>query len=166
MNSEDQKFIRRFSIVLTSLVLFAIIIVGVSWGLNSLNSLSDNPARQQAKLERLAPVAGVYVGDSGRAEALAAAQQNQPQEQALAFDGSLDGGMIYDSVCATCHNNGVAGAPEMVARAWSGRLNKGTEMLVSNAINGIGAMPARGGRADLSDEQVEASVNYMLEMIN
>jgi cytochrome c5 len=59
----------------------------------------------------------------------------------------------------------VAGAPEMVASAWSGRLDKGTEMLISNAINGIGAMPARGGRADLSDEQIEAAVTHMLDTL-
>jgi cytochrome c5 len=44
-------------------------------------------------------------------------------------------------------------------------LDKGTEMLIDNAINGIGAMPARGGRADLSDEQIEAAVTHMLDTL-
>lgn len=165
MQDQDQAFIQKFSRVLIGLVVFAIVILGVAWFLNGYNEMSHNPARQQAKLERLAPVAGVYVGDTGRAEALAAAKTNEPETPQLAFDGSLDGAMIYDSVCATCHANGVAGAPEMVASAWSGRLDKGTEMLIDNAINGIGAMPARGGRADLSDEQVAASVTHMLDML-
>jgi cytochrome c5 len=137
MEDQDQAFIQKFSKVLIGLVVFAIVILGVAWFLNGYNEMSHNPARQQAKLDRLAPVAGVYVGDTG----------------------------IYDSVCATCHANGVAGAPEMVASAWSGRLDKGTEMLISNAINGIGAMPARGGRADLSDEQIEAAVTHMLDTL-
>jgi len=165
MEDQDQAFIQKFSKVLIGLVVFAIVILGVAWFLNGYNEMSHNPARQQAKLDRLAPVAGVYVGDTGRAEALAAAKAAAPEAMAVAFDGSLDGAMIYDSVCATCHANGVAGAPEMVASAWSGRLDKGTEMLIDNAINGIGAMPARGGRADLSDKQVAASVTHMLDTL-
>jgi cytochrome c5 len=161
----DKAFIKQFSIVLVSLVVFTAIIMGLAAILHGKLEPKDNPARTAAKLDRLAPVAGVYAGETGRAAALAAAQASQPQAPAAAFDGSLDGGMIYDNVCSTCHANGVAGAPEMVASAWSRRLDKGTEALISNAINGIGAMPARGGRRDLSDEQVAASVNYMLEVI-
>ncbi len=162
----DKAFIKQFGMVLAALGVFTLIIIGLAWVLHGQIEPSYNPARTQAKLDRLAPVAGVYAGETGRAAALAAAQAAAPAAPALAFDGSLDGSMIYDNVCATCHTNGVAGAPEMVASAWSGRLDKGTEMLISNAINGIGAMPARGGRADLSDEQVAASVTYMLDMIN
>lgn len=165
MEDQDQAFIQKFSKVLIGLVVFAIVILGVAWFLNGYNEMSHNPARQQAKLDRLAPVAGVYAGETGRAAALAAAKAAAPEAMAVAFDGSLDGSMIYENACATCHANGVAGAPEMVASAWSGRLDKGTEMLISNAINGIGAMPARGGRADLSDEQVAASVTHMLDML-
>ena len=161
----DKAFIKQFSWVLAGLGGFTVIILGLALVLHGQLDTPDNPARTQAKLDRLAPVAGVYAGETGRAAALAAAQAAAPTEMALAFDGSLDGSMIYENACSTCHANGVAGAPEMVASAWNGRLSKGTEMLISNAINGIGAMPARGGRADLSDEQVAASVTYMLDML-
>nr|WP_239056796.1 c-type cytochrome [Wenzhouxiangella limi] len=86
-------------------------------------------------------------------------------EVEAAFDGSLDGSLIYDRACASCHEVGAAGAPEMVASAWADRIDKGKEQLVSNAINGIGAMPPRGGRRDLTDEQIEASVSHMLGMV-
>lgn len=162
----DEAFIKKVGIVFAGLGVFTMIIMASAWVLHGQLEPQYNPARTQAKLDRLAPVAGVYAGETGRATALAAAQAAAPAVRALAFDGSLDGSMIYDNACATCHANGVAGAPEMVASAWSGRLDKGTEMLISNAINGIGAMPARGGRADLSDEQVAVSVTYMLDMIN
>lgn len=162
----DKAFIKQFGMVLSGLVVFTVIIMGLAWVLHGQLEPQYNPARTEAKLARLAPVAGVYAGETGRAAALAAQQAAAPATPALAFGGSLDGGMIYENACATCHANGVAGAPEMVASAWSGRLDKGTEMLIANAINGIGAMPARGGRRDLSDEQVAASVTYMLDMLD
>jgi cytochrome c5 len=46
---------------------------------------------------------------------------------------------------------------------WASHLAKGTETLYANAINGINAMPARGGIASLTDENIEAIVDYMIE---
>ena len=40
---------------------------------------------------------------------------------------------------------------------------KGLEMLVQNAINGLNAMPARGGNPGLTDEQIQVAVEFMLE---
>ena len=73
--------------------------------------------------------------------------------------------MIYNNACQACHMAGAAGAPQLVAEQWEDRLDKGEDTLVSHAINGFNAMPARGGRTDLSDEQVRASVEYMLAQI-
>ena len=42
------------------------------------------------------------------------------------------------------------------------RLNKGTETLYSNAINGINAMPAKGGAISTPDGDIKKSVDYML----
>ena len=43
------------------------------------------------------------------------------------------------------------------------RAAKGQDVLVQNAVNGLNAMPPRGGRADLSDEQIQAVVEFMLQ---
>jgi len=45
-------------------------------------------------------------------------------------------------------------------------LSKGKAKLYANAINGIGAMPAKGGRPDLSEKLIEMSVDYILESAN
>lgn len=70
---------------------------------------------------------------------------------------------MYASACQACHMTGAAGAPKMGdVAAWAGRIGKGLDTLVSNAIGGIGAMPARGG-SQLDDDQIRAAVEYMLD---
>ena len=62
-----------------------------------------------------------------------------------------------------CHTTGAAGAPKIGdAAAWSERLGKGVDALVSSAVAGIGAMPPRGG-SQYDDEQVRAVVEYILD---
>lgn len=163
---DDQIFLKRFSLVITGLVIFAVVIIFVAIQMNNELAVSDNPTQGEATVQRIKPVFGVYAGETGRAAAMAAAEEAaEGQEQQVAFDGSTDGEMIYNNVCQACHMSGAAGAPQLVADQWSDRLDKGEDALVSSAINGIGAMPAKGGRSDLSDEQVRASVEYMLGQI-
>ena len=69
----------------------------------------------------------------------------------------------YQAACAMCHSSGVAGAPVTGdAAQWKDRLAKGLDVLDQSAINGIGAMPAKGGQTQLSDDAVLASVAFML----
>jgi cytochrome c5 len=71
---------------------------------------------------------------------------------------------VYQRTCSSCHETGVAGAPKAGDRqAWSSRLEKGEDQLVQNAINGIGAMPPKGGDPSLGEEEIRAAVNYMIE---
>ncbi|MGH1537358.1 MAG: c-type cytochrome [Gammaproteobacteria bacterium] len=72
---------------------------------------------------------------------------------------------IY-TACAACHDAGVLNAPKLGDKVgWNARLAKGNEALYSSAINGIGAMPAKGGRADISDDDIKKAVDYMLESV-
>ena len=104
-------------------------------------------------------------GDDSQEQQAAAEEAADSAQQQVAFGGSMDGEMIYNSACQACHMSGAAGAPLLVAAQWEDRLAKGKDTLVSHAINGFNAMPAKGGRTDLSDEQVRASVEYMLAEI-
>ena len=71
----------------------------------------------------------------------------------------------YDTACKVCHAGGLAGAPKLgVAADWDARLKLGTDNIYKNAINGLNGMPPKGGRADLSDETIKATVDYMLKM--
>ncbi|MET0981061.1 MAG: c-type cytochrome, partial [Telluria sp.] len=72
------------------------------------------------------------------------------------------GDAVYTAVCAACHTSGAAGAPKTgVAGDWSARLSQGYDTLVKHAIEGIRAMPAKGGNPDLDNVEVERAVVYM-----
>ena len=73
-----------------------------------------------------------------------------------------NGEAVYNQACAGCHNAGVMGSPKPGDQAaWSQRIAQGRDTLVQHAIQGIRAMPAKGGNPSLSDAQVAAAVDYM-----
>jgi len=60
-----------------------------------------------------------------------------------------------------------AGAPKVGDKAaWAARIAQGMSTLHQHAIKGYqgsaGVMPAKGGRADLSDDIVKAASEYMV----
>jgi len=74
------------------------------------------------------------------------------------------GAAIYSAVCARCHATGEYGAPKLGDRvAWQPRLHLGVDHLLDQAIEGLGAMPPRGGKDDLGDAELRAAIVYMLE---
>ena len=82
---------------------------------------------------------------------------------------SADGEVLYHSRCLTCHMNAVAGTPGAGdGEVWAPRIEHGIELLYEHAIKGFqgatGVMPAKGGFANLSDEDVMAAVNYMVSI--
>jgi cytochrome c5 len=69
---------------------------------------------------------------------------------------------IVKGVCVACHGAGVLGSPKLGDKAqWAPRIAQGYDVLVQHAINGIRSMPARGGNAELTDEEVAAAVAVM-----
>ena len=77
------------------------------------------------------------------------------------------GDKVYGAACVACHGAGVAGAPKLGDKAaWKDRIAQGNDKLYEHAIKGYqgkaGFMPAKGGRADLSDDDVKASVDHMV----
>ena len=83
-----------------------------------------------------------------------------------AFSGTADAQRTSETIvrdqCAKCHQAGQDGAPKIGDRAaWTPRLRQGLEPLVASAIRGHGGMPARGGLADLTDEELRGAIIYM-----
>jgi cytochrome c5 len=80
--------------------------------------------------------------------------------------GMLTGDQVYSQVCKTCHEAGLAGAPKFGDKAaWSARLAQGETTMGQHAIAGfqgkLGVMPAKGGNAELTDDEVRRAVAFM-----
>ncbi|NML60367.1 cytochrome c5 family protein [Massilia sp. RP-1-19] len=74
----------------------------------------------------------------------------------------LAGDAVYTANCAACHTSGAAGAPKLGdAGGWGARIAQGYDTLVKHAVEGIRAMPAKGGNPDLDDVEVARAVVYM-----
>lgn len=75
----------------------------------------------------------------------------------------LSGREAYNQVCASCHEEGVNGAPRTGDReAWSDRSWLWEAVLFEHAKQGFMDMPARGGEDSLADTTVEKAAEYML----
>lgn len=79
-----------------------------------------------------------------------------------------EGKAVYEKACKFCHSTGVMGSPKLGDKAdWKGRIAKGMDTLFDHSINGFqgkhGKMPPRGGNPDLTDAQVKAAVQYLVD---
>jgi cytochrome c5 len=73
------------------------------------------------------------------------------------------GEAVYTSTCQACHTPGAAGAPKLGDNAgWAKRIAQGYDTVVKHAIEGIRAMPAKGGNPDLDDVEVARAVVYLV----
>lgn len=108
------------------------------------------------------------IAPEGRLNVVAPGDESTSATTATVAQAPQDAKTVYDQVCAVCHNAGIAGAPLTGdAAAWKTRIGQGMAAMVANAINGFqgatGVMPAKGGNASLSDDEVAAAVEWMVE---
>ena len=77
----------------------------------------------------------------------------------------MSGEVIYKKSCVACHASGAANAPKLGDKtAWAPRIAKGEKSLLQSAINGMAgtAMMKRGGCGSCSDDDLKATVAYMI----
>lgn len=103
------------------------------------------------------PAAAQTTGDSGTDTADASPEADQAP---LAADA---GATLYDKQCKICHEGGLLNAPKFGDKAaWAPRLAKGKETLYLHSAKGFNKMPAQVN-ADVSEAQVHAAVDYMID---
>ena len=151
-HNEHQSLIRTPKQLIAAVAgFFLVIVIGiillVIFATNDrLVGAGTNSQSAEAVQERLRPVAeeGFTLVDANAPKVLQA------------------GNAVYAAVCAACHDSGAAGAPKLGDNgAWSARLAQGYDTLVKHAIEGIRAMPAKGGNPDLDNVEVERAVVFL-----
>ena len=157
----DKAFIKNIVIVMVLLIVITIVIIFLARDTGYKDHSSDNQSRITTAQERIKPVGGVYTGEEGAAAIEQAVAVAAPA-QAPASEADIDGEKLYASTCAACHSTGAAGAPKPGSPEMAQRAEKGMDALMQTAVNGLNAMPARGGRPDLSDAQIQAIIEFML----
>lgn len=149
MNLQTDKSVITTSVALLSgLALLATVLFMAAALMGVVGNVApdDGSRKEVAVIERIKPVARVSF------------EQPKP---AVAI--KLSGQEVYNKVCAACHAAGVMGAPKVGAKdQWEPRVAQGLETLVTHAVGGIRAMPAKGGNPALTEDNVKEAIAYML----
>ncbi|MFZ9966098.1 MAG: c-type cytochrome [Steroidobacteraceae bacterium] len=169
MSKQDDHFFNVFGAVIGILVAVTVALFVLARMLGAGDSRND-PLQQAEVAGRTAAFGQVAVAgqDNSALAILPTPSAGDAADAGLTASLPADGPATYEAVCGTCHANGIGGAPKMGDRqAWSTRIAQGTDTLNKHAIEGYqgsaGYMPAKGGRADLTDELVAQAVQYMVE---
>ena len=165
--SRDQQFFDKYSLVIGVLAAVALGIFVLATKMSELTQgvyTRDSAEYQAAVAERIRPVGQVYLpGEETEAPAPVVETAAEPEPVTT----SLTGPQVYNTACIACHGTGVGGAPIVGdAAQWTDRVGQGMDLLKQHAIEGFtgpaGIMPAKGGRMDLSDDEVAGAVEYMV----
>ncbi|HEX5788390.1 MAG TPA: c-type cytochrome [Woeseiaceae bacterium] len=166
--NRDQKFFDLYSLVIGGLAAIGLALFILAMEMAEVTQgvyTQETDEFQAAINERIQPLSQVYLpGEADAAARPAASAPAAPEPVAT----TMTGPQVYNSACIACHGTGVGGAPKVGDPAvWAERMAKGMETLSQHAIEGFigsaGVMPAKGGRTDLSDEEVVDAVRYMVD---
>jgi cytochrome c5 len=170
LSDSDQKNI--------DLILLTVgVLIGVAVGLfviardmgneNMARMQLEDPVFQAAVNERIEPFGQVTLDG----ETIAADPELARVNEAEAAPALLTGPQVYNAACLACHGGGIGGAPMTGDKAaWAARIAQGADTLNQHALEGFtgaaGFMPPKGGRTDLSDDEIIAAVQYLVEQAN
>lgn len=167
---QDAAFVRTFAMVLLFLAGIGVAIYFLASSIYA--GFRESTQNETDVAARVAPVGSLNT--SGEAAAVAStaagASSSASAPAVAAAPAGSPGEAAYNKVCFACHAQGIAGAPKMGdAAAWEARIAQGNDTLYKHAIEGFqgqaGVMPAKGGATDLSDDDVKAAVDFMVQAV-
>jgi len=155
--SEDKKILNDLGVTIGVLVVIAIVISIIAT--NLVDDKVDVALEEKKVLNRIKPLGEL-------ATTLEEAKKASPIVEAPVVVAAepMTAEQVYNTACMACHTTGVAGAPKLGdAAAWAPRIMQGEAVLFEHATKGFKGMPPRGGSSQLTDENITAAINYMLE---
>jgi cytochrome c5 len=167
LRQQDSQFFDAFMLVIGILIGAA---VGLFFLVRAISIdtqgryVKADPQQQEEIDKRIAPIGHVMLLGDAELAAAAAAAVAAPKPVAAVMTGP----QVYNAVCIVCHAPpGNAGAPPLGdLDAWAPRIAEGIDTLHMHALMGYqgqkGFMPAKGGRTDLSDDEIKAAVDYIV----
>jgi len=164
----DLEFLKKFSMVIGLLMLVTLGLILFAAYLQRAIPDEVSPTAAKRTEQRIAPAGAVYAGSTGAAaQAAAHAAAMAKAASQVAYGGTTDGKVIFDNLCTACHTNGVGNAPTLDHSHWDKRIAQGKDTLYKHAIEGFtgpdgGIMPPKGGNPSLTEEQVKATVDWMV----
>jgi len=178
-DSEHSSFIKTPKQLIAVILLAFIVPIAVISVLASLAFHGMRPDAtaftDEAVAKRLKPVGDVVVDPNAPAVEVAAASASPGAAAAAApaagptaaakgaAGDAAKGKTVYDASCVACHAAGVAGAPKTGDKAaWAPRLKQGIPALTESVLKGKGAMPPKGGNTALSDADIKAAVDFLV----
>ena len=166
LRQHDQQFFDSFMLVIGILMGIGVglffLVRAISIDTQGLYIVED-PTVQAAIDERIKPVGRVLMMGDAELAAAAAAAVAAPTPVATV----LTGPQVYNAACIVCHQPpGTGGAPPIGdVAAWAPRIAQGIDTLYMHALMGFqgqkGFMPPKGGRVDLSDDEIKGAVDYI-----
>lgn len=135
--------------------------LGLSFGSATMAAATKDDA---AVAERIKPVGSVCIEGLPCAAATAASAAAAPAPGAAPRTGE----QVFQQVCSGCHGAGVMGAPKFGNKGdWAPRIAQGMATLEKHALGGFtgskGTMPAKGGCAACSDDEIKNAIKYMTD---
>jgi len=165
--SDDQKNIDLILLTIGVLIGVAVglFVIARDVGNETMARMQLNdPVMQAAVIERIRPFGHVVLDG----EVIADEEEVAAVVSAEAAPVMMSGPQVYNAACMACHGGGIAGSPKTGdAAAWGPRIAQGMDTLNKNAIDGLqgsaGYMQPKGGRTDLSDDEIIAAVQYIVD---
>ena len=170
MSKSDVTTIRQLVFMVGGLAVLTLVLMLAGYEIYDHAPKETDPNAAAQVVDRIAPAAGVYAGNTGRAAMQAAADAAATAAASqVAYGGTTDGKTIFGNLCTSCHTAGIAGAPKVGDKTmWAPRIAQGLSTLVKHAIEGYKGpdgnyMPAKGGNPALTDAQVKAAVTWIVD---